>query len=193
MRNLSKVCQYLHLPIQSGSERTLKAMNRGYTTNEYLEIIDKARRIVPDIAISSDFIVGFPGETEEDFNASRGIMRKVRFKNSFIFKYSPREGTAAFKVQDNVPLEVKKKRNLELLELQRNISLEDNKTFIGRTFEILVEGKSKRDKTKLTGRTRTDYIVVFESDRVVAGEFVNVRIAGCTDITLFGELADEEK
>jgi len=193
MRDLSKVCEYLHLPIQSGSDKILKAMKRGYTSRGYLEIIEKARAIVPEIAVSSDFIVGFPGETEEDFAASRDIMRKVRFKNSFIFKYSPRETTEAFKLKDDVPLSVKKERNRELLELQKTISLEDNRKFAGRTFEILVEGRSKKDATKLTGRTRTGYITVFEGAPDLAGSFVNVKITGGTDITLFGELADEKK
>jgi len=193
MRDLSKVCEYLHLPIQSGSDRILRAMRRGYTTGKYLNIIEKARRIVPSIAVSSDFIVGFPGETEEDFEASRNIMKKVRFKNCFIFKYSPRRGTPAAKLSDDIPIEVKKARNCELLEIQNAISLEDNKRFIGKTFEVLVEGPSKRDASKLTGRTRTDYIVAFNGKEDLAGRSVNVKIKSATALTLFGECicADE--
>ncbi len=123
--NLPKVCRYLHIPAQSGSDQILKAMNRGYTSAEYLELLDTARQIVPDIAIAGDFIVGFPGETDDDFSQTVDLVKKAQYKNSFIFKYSPRPGTIADKrLEDNVPQEIKERRNHELLKVQEEISRE---------------------------------------------------------------------
>ncbi|MHC5018276.1 MAG: MiaB/RimO family radical SAM methylthiotransferase [Planctomycetota bacterium] len=164
-----KVCPYLHLPAQSGSDRILKAMNRGYTAADYVDLMDRARQIVPEIAIAGDFIVGFPGETDDDFEQTVELVRRVRYKNAFVFKYSPRPGTHSEKLADSIPPEVKQQRNVKLLEVISEIAEEDNKRFLGQTLEVLVEGPSKKphlDKAEnqnnpqLIARTAHDYIVV---------------------------------
>jgi tRNA-2-methylthio-N6-dimethylallyladenosine synthase len=150
MADLPKVCNYLHIPAQSGSDKILKAMNRNYTASKYLELIDKARENVPGIAISGDFMVGFPGETEEDFEKTVSLVQSARYKNCFIFKYSPRPGTAADKrLQDDVSEEVKKRRNIKLLAVQEKISDELSKEFIGKEVKVLVEGLSKKSVSTL--------------------------------------------
>jgi len=144
MRDCPRVCRYLHLPAQSGSDRILKAMMRGYTAAEYLRIVDTARRYVPDIALAGDFIVGFCGETEEDFQATVELVRRVEYKSIFVFKYSPRPGTSAERArEDDVPSEVKSRRNNELLAVQSAISLRQKQALIAQTVEVLVEGYSK--------------------------------------------------
>jgi tRNA-2-methylthio-N6-dimethylallyladenosine synthase len=198
MADNPKVCPYLHIPAQSGSDRILKAMNRGYTAQQYLELMDKARSIVPDIAIAGDFIVGFPGETEDDFQVTEDLIRRVRYKNAFVFKYSPRPGThSERKLQDNVPAEVKQQRNVKLLDVISEIAEQDNKRFLGRTLEVLVEGPSKKphlnraenaDNPQLIGRTAHDYIVVFNGPESLTGQFVNVTITKTAPLTLFAEL-----
>jgi tRNA-2-methylthio-N6-dimethylallyladenosine synthase len=198
MAEMPKVCPYLHIPAQSGSDRILKAMNRGYTAQEYIDLMDKAKAIVPDIAIAGDFIVGFPGETDEDFAATEQLIRRVRYKNCFVFKYSPRPGTRAEqKLADDVPAEVKQQRNARLLEVISEIAEADNKAFEGRTMEVLVEGPSKKahlnkaenqDHPQLIGRTAHDYIVVFNGPESLTGQFVQVRIVKTAALTLFGEL-----
>jgi len=145
MADLPKVCNYLHMPAQSGSDKILKAMNRNYTVSKYLELLDRARAMVPGIAIAGDFMVGFPGETEEDFGRTVNLVQKARYKNCFIFKYSARPGTAADKrLQDDVSEEVKKRRNIKLLAVQEKISDELSKEFIGKKVKVLVEGLSKK-------------------------------------------------
>jgi tRNA-2-methylthio-N6-dimethylallyladenosine synthase len=217
MTDLPKVCEYLHIPAQAGSDKILKAMNRRYTADQYLDLIDRARWIVPDISIAGDFIVGFPGETDEDFQASAELMQAVRFKNCFIFKYSPRPGTRADdKLADSVPDEIKKQRNQHLLGLQSKISLEDNQKLISRSLEILVEGpskyphlneknnkdvspriqseenisldqKSSPDLIQLVGRTRGDHIVVFQGSPNLIGQIIPVTISRASALTLFAQ------
>ncbi|MEZ5945051.1 MAG: tRNA (N6-isopentenyl adenosine(37)-C2)-methylthiotransferase MiaB [Planctomycetaceae bacterium] len=144
IRDLPKVARYLHVPLQAGCDDVLKRMKRGYTVADYREMMDRIRQILPDCAVSSDFIVGFCGESEESFQASMESVREHRFKNSFIFKYSPRPGTKAYEnFEDDIPEDVKKRRNNELLALQNQISQEDNQAFVGRRVEVLVEGPSK--------------------------------------------------
>ncbi|MEJ5260086.1 MAG: tRNA (N6-isopentenyl adenosine(37)-C2)-methylthiotransferase MiaB [Anaerohalosphaeraceae bacterium] len=203
MAHLPKVCPYLHMPAQSGSDRILKAMNRGYTARQYLDLIEKARSIVPNLAVTGDFIVGFPGETEEDFEATADLVQKVRYKNCFIFKYSPRPGTYADKrLEDNVPAEVKQQRNIRLLELVNQIAEEDNRRFFGQTLEVLVEGPSKKphlnkaesaDQPQLIGRTAHDYIVVFNGPAELAGQFVQVKITKTSALTLFGKWVNQAR
>ena len=198
MANLPKVCKYLHVPAQSGSDKILEAMNRGYSAGEYLELLDRAREIVPDIAIAGDFIVGFDGETEKDFAATVNLVKKAQYKNCFIFKYSPRPGTRAVeKTAEAVPEEAKKQRNIELLAVQEKISAEFNKSFLGKTVEVLVEGPSKKahlnsaennNNPQLIGRTGTDYIVVFNGPESLAGNFAKIKITKTSALTLFGEL-----
>lgn len=198
MADLPKVCPYLHIPAQSGSDRILRAMNRGYTAAGYIELIEKARATVPELALAGDFIVGFPGETDEDFEATAELIRRVRYKNCFVFKYSPRPGThAEKKLADDVPAEVKQERNAKLLEIISEIADQDNQTFLGRTLEVLVEGPSKKphlnkaeneDNPQLVGRTKHDYIVVFNGPESLTGQFVNVRVTKTAALTLFAEL-----
>ncbi len=200
MADLPKVCPYLHIPAQSGSDRILKAMKRHYTASEYLDLLAKAREIVPGIAIAGDFIVGFGGETDADFAATVELVKKAKYKNCFIFKYSPRPGTRAIdKLADTVPAEVKKQRNIKLLEVQNEISGEHNKCFLGRQLEVLVEGPSKKPhlgranhagQGQLVARTATDYIVVFNGPESLAGRFTKVVITKVSPLTLFGQLAN---
>jgi tRNA-2-methylthio-N6-dimethylallyladenosine synthase len=144
MRDCERICRYLHVPAQHGADRMLKLMNRGYTAQAYLDFIDRARAMMPDVSIASDFIVGFPTETEEEFQKTVELVRYCRFKNSFIFKYSPRPGTVAIdRFTDDVPEDVKRRRNNELLAVQQQVSAESNRQMIGKTVQVLVEGESK--------------------------------------------------
>jgi tRNA-2-methylthio-N6-dimethylallyladenosine synthase len=188
MSRLGKVCEHLHIPAQSGSDRVLEKMHRGYTCSDYRELISYAREHIPSITVASDFIVGFPGETEEDFQETVRLMADIRFQNCFIFKYSTRTGTKASKLEDNVPDEIKRERNIKLLDIQKRISLEENEKMIGRKVQILVEGASKSDANRLSGRTRQNHIVVFNGSQDLIGRLVDITINDVTDLTLFGEL-----
>jgi tRNA-2-methylthio-N6-dimethylallyladenosine synthase len=199
VHDLPKVSPYLHVPVQSGSNEQLKRMKRGYTVESYREMIERIRTIIPDAAITSDFIVGFCGETEEDFQKSVELVQWARFKNSFIFKYSQRPGTkAAEAMPDDVPDEVKRRRNNELLAVQNAISLEDNLPFAGKDVEVLVEGPSKAaqkrssgsdEVVQLVGRSVRDHIVVFDGSRTLTGQILPVRIEKVDAFTLLGRLA----
>ena len=201
VRDLPKVSSYLHIPVQSGSDRILQRMKRGYTVEEYREMLARTVATVPDVAVSSDFIVGFCGETEEEFQQTCDLVRESRFKNSFIFKYSERPGTkGADRYEDDVSEEVKKRRNNDLLAIQNAISEEDNQPLIGRQVEILVEGPSKASHKRgeagpllqLTGRTMSDRIVVFEGNRRQIGELLDVTIYDANAFTLFGQVVTRE-
>ena len=198
VRDLPKCSPYLHVPLQSGSNAVLARMKRGYTVEQYREMMARIRELLPTAAVSSDFIVGFCGETDEDFAQSVRMIRECRFKNSFIFKYSERAGTkAAELLADDVPEEVKRRRNQELLAVQDQISEEDHQAFLGRTVEVLVEGPSRRTEKRgdageivqLTGRTLCDRIVVFDGPLPWVGELLPIRIDGCTAHTLIGRPA----
>jgi tRNA-2-methylthio-N6-dimethylallyladenosine synthase len=195
---LPKVCEYLHVPAQSGSDRVLRAMNRRYTIAEYLDLLAAARQMVPNLSIAGDFIVGFPGETEEDFQASCDLVRRAGYKNSFIFRYSPREGTVAARtLADDVPAAEKARRNAELLAVQNEVSRVHHQRLVGSVQQVLVEGPSVRahkqprsappGTVQLTGRTRGDHIVAFDGAPSLAGQFVNVRVTGATALALTGE------
>jgi len=190
MAELPKVCEHLHAPAQSGSSSVLKRMNRRYTREQYNDMLDRAGRIVPGIEIASDFIVGFPGETEEEFRETVELVRAAEFNQCFIFKYSPRPGTSAAEMPDDVPAEVKKRRNTELLAAQEEVSTRRNRAKHGRVLEVLIEGPSKNDASKLYGRSRGYDIVVVESPTSLAGSTVSVRIVDSTPLTLFGEIAE---
>ena len=199
---LPGVCEYLHMPAQSGSDKILKKMRRQYTSADYRELVDMAKSLVPDIKIASDFIVGFPGETEADFEETLELLNDVRFQNCFIFKYSPRTGTAATEFLDDVQEETKKRRNHILLDLQKKISTEENRKMVGKTVEVLVEGTSKSDARRLSGRTRQSQIVVFDLPEgtnhaditsLLPGELANIDIVDSTDLTLFGDINESEK
>ncbi len=198
MADIPKVCPYLHIPAQSGSDRILKEMNRNYTAAQYLDLLDKARSIVNDIAIAGDFIVGFPSETDDDFQATVDLVKKARYKNCFVFKYSSRPGThTAKKLSDNISDKIKKNRNTELLNIQNKISGEENEKLMGRTLKVMVEGLSKKPHLnstdnnglpQLIGRTATDHIVVFNGPENFSGKFVNVRVIKTAPLTLFGNI-----
>lgn len=197
IRDLPKCSTYLHVPAQSGSDEQLKRMKRGYTVADYMEMMERIERILPEASISSDFIVGFCGETEEDFQKTIDLVRRCRFKNSFIFKYSVRPGTkASERLEDDVPEDVKNRRNNELLDVQNEISAEDNLKFIGQTVEILVEGPSKRGQkqpeesplVQMMGRTICDRIVVYDGNRRQAGEFLPIEVTDVSSTTLVGRV-----
>ncbi|HND53492.1 MAG TPA: MiaB/RimO family radical SAM methylthiotransferase, partial [Pirellulaceae bacterium] len=195
VRDLPKVSPYLHVPAQSGSNPILERMKRGYTVEEYREMMGRIRQTLPEAAVTSDFIVGFCGETDEDFQLTMDLVRECRFKNSFIFKYSERTGTkAAERMPDDVPYDVKQWRNNELLALQNSICEELNEQFLGRTVEVLVEGPSDWQRKQgvdapvlqLTGRTPCDRIVVFDGSPRQVGSFARIAIYEVSAHTLFG-------
>jgi len=204
VRDLPKCAQYLHVPAQSGCDDVLKRMKRGYMIGEYREMFARIRETLPNAAVSSDFIVGFCGETEESHQKSLDLIRECRFKNSFIFKYSPRPGTKAFSLlPDDISEDVKRHRNNDMLALQNQISAEDNAEFIGRTVEVLVEGPSrnaekrgqidpKSGPVQLTGRTTCDRIVVFDGNPRLSGSLAQIRIDDCTQTTLIGGIETRE-
>jgi tRNA-2-methylthio-N6-dimethylallyladenosine synthase len=200
VRELPKCSKYLHVPVQSGSNAVLKRMRRGYTVEDYRETLARTYDSIPGVAVTSDFIVGFCGETDEDFEQTVDLVRESRFKNSFIFKYSERPGTkGADLYADDVPEDVKRRRNNLLLALQNQICEEDNEAFLGRAVLVLVEGPSKTaekrgdggDRLQLTGRTNCDRIVVFEGNRRQIGLFLPVVVYDANAHTLFGEVVTE--
>lgn len=201
VRDLPKVSPYLHVPAQSGSDDVLRRMKRGYTIADYMEMFERIERILPDAAVSSDFIVGFCGETDEDFEKSVALVQRCRFKNSFIFQYSVRPGTKASELlPDDVPREVKAERNHRLLEVQNRIAKEDNAKLIGRDVQVLVEGPSKKSSdvdsdsavVQMTGRTHCDRIVVFDGNRRQAGQILDVHIDDVSSHTLIGRVKTVE-
>ena len=186
---MPNVCKHIHLPVQSGSDRILKLMNRKYTREWYLDRVAAIRRIVPDCAITTDIFVGYCSETEDDHQQSLSLMREVGYDSAFMFKYSERPGTyAARHLPDDVPEDVKIRRLNELIALQTEISAERNRMDEGRTFDVLVEGFSKRSRQQLCGRTSQNKMVVFDKGNHHIGETVSVRITGSTSATLLGEL-----
>ncbi|MBP3797742.1 MAG: tRNA (N6-isopentenyl adenosine(37)-C2)-methylthiotransferase MiaB [Ruminococcus sp.] len=182
-----KVCTHLHLPVQAGSDRVLKAMNRRYTTEKYLEIIDYARSRVPDFSFTTDLIVGFPGETYEEFCMTKDIIKRVKYDNIYSFVYSRRSGTPAAKMQDDISDKQKGLWLRELLMEQREITSEWFGRFVGRTVEILVEGEGRTGEGYLTGKTDENIIVEVEADKKYIGEFINVRITKAMNWALMGE------
>ena len=202
IRDLPRVSRYLHVPAQSGCDEILKRMKRGYTVGLYEDMMARIRAILPGAAVTSDFIVGFCGETEASFAKSMDLVRRSRFKNSYIFKYSPRLGTKADTLLiDDVPEEVKKRRNAEMLALQTAITLEENRAFVGRTVEVLVEGPGKASPrpdadshapAQLLGRTLCDRIVVFDGPGRLIGRFLPVEIESAGGVTLFGRAVTAE-
>jgi len=181
MADLPKVCEYLHLPIQAGSDRVLTDMNRGYTSGDYLKKIDRLKESIPEIALSTDIIIGFPGETDGDFEKTRDIVKKVCYDGIYLFKYSPRKETPAAIFSNQLSDTVKRARFEEILKLQKEITLKKNKELEGKVVEVLVEGEDKNANGKLIGRTRTNKIVNFSIDmpedrKSLIGELVNVSI-----------------
>ena len=182
------VCKHIHLPVQSGSSRILQLMNRKYTREWYLDKIAMIRRIIPDCGITTDMFTGFHSETEEDHQMTLSLMREVGFDNAFMFKYSEREGTFASRnLPDNVPEDVKLRRLQEAIDLQLELSLASNKRDIGREFEVLVEGRSKRSAQQMFGRTSQNKVVLFNRNDEKTGDYITVKINDATAATLFGE------
>lgn len=192
MARYNNICKYIHLPVQSGSDRVLEMMNRGYTSSHYLGRIKKIRDAMPHAALSTDIIAGFPGETLDDHRRTLDILDEVRYDGAYMFRYSPREGTKAWDMPDDVPEEEKIRRLNEIITLQQKISKEKNKSECGRVHRVLVEGESKRSKDDSQGRTDTNKLVVFPNPggETLPGEFANVRIVRSTAATLFGTLEE---
>jgi tRNA-2-methylthio-N6-dimethylallyladenosine synthase len=186
---LPKLCESAHIPLQSGSDRILKLMHRGYTREKFLGIVEKLRRAKPGIGITTDIIVGFPGETEEDFELTLSLAREVQFDNAYIFKYSQRRDTPAAEMPDQVPQAVREERNHRLLELVNEIAARKYDSFIGRQVEILVEGPSKKNAARYTGRTRCNRIVLFDGSARHQGQLMDVKIERTGSFTLYGDPA----
>lgn len=182
------ICKHIHLPFQSGSTRILKAMNRQHTREEYIELIDKIREIVPDCALSHDIIAGFPTETEEDHQDTLSLMEYVKYDFGFMFVYSERPGTlAARKLEDDIPEAIKKRRLQEIVALQQQHSAYNTKRMLGKTVEVLIEKESKKDANEWSGRTSQNMVAVFPKENYKAGDFVMVEITDCTTATLIGK------
>ncbi|HBB48632.1 MAG TPA: tRNA (N6-isopentenyl adenosine(37)-C2)-methylthiotransferase MiaB [Flavobacteriaceae bacterium] len=185
------ICNYIHLPVQSGSSKILEAMNRQHTREEYMALIDDIKRIIPDCGISHDMISGFPTETEEDHQDTLSLMEYVQYDFGFMFMYSERPGTmAARKMVDDVPDEVKKRRLTEIIELQQKHSALRTKNFVGKTVEVLIEKESKKDPNFWSGRTPQNTVVVFPKESFKTGDFVMVQIQDCTSATLIGKAVE---
>lgn len=186
MSESKNICHYLHLPVQSGSDDILKAMNRKYTAKKYLSLIDNARKVMPDIQFSSDFIVGFPGETDEDFNKTLELVKKVRYQQLFTFIYSKRKGTVAEKMDNQVDIKVKKQRLSALIELERQIATEISAEYIGKTVEVLVEGVHPKKQGYLMGSTDFGKTISFAGDKNLLGSFATVKVTKANHTTLTG-------
>ena len=188
IRDCDKVCEFLHLPVQCGSSSLLKVMNRHYTKEQYLEIIEKAKKEVPDIAFSTDLMIGFPGETEEDLLDTIDVVEKVRYDSAFTFIYSKRKGTPAAEMENQIPEDVKHERFNRVLSKVNEIVGEINQSYIGKTVEVLVEGKSKTDDNRFMGRTRQNKLVNFDAkSEDLIGKLINVEITSATGFSLIGK------
>jgi tRNA-2-methylthio-N6-dimethylallyladenosine synthase len=185
------LCNYIHLPVQSGSNRILELMNRTYNIEHYLGLIEKARKIIPGVSFSTDIISGFPTETYEDHVMTLDVMHEVKYDGAYMFKYSPREGTKSYKMRDDVPDEVKTKRLQEIIELQHEISYEVNQLLLGNEEIILVEGLSRKSDQFFSGRTDTNKVVIIPvDDKIKEGDYVKVKINKATSATLFGDFVE---
>lgn len=192
IRDCDKVCEQIHLPVQCGSDSILKKMNRHYDRNQYLAIIDKIKREIPGVAITTDIIVGFPGETDEDFESTLDMMKKVEYDSAFTFIYSRRKYTPADMMLNQVDDKVKHERFNKLVDVVNEICAKKNLEYEGKTVEVLVEGTSKNDATKLMGRTRTGKLVNFKGSKDSIGTLVNVRITKASSFSLVGEEINNE-
>ena len=190
MANGKHICHYLHLPVQSGSDEILKKMNRHYDTKRYFSVIDMARKAMPDIEFSSDIIVGFPGETEEDFEDTINLVKKVRYQQLFTFIYSKRKGTVAEKMPNQVDIKTKKQRLSKLIEIEREIATEISQKYLGKTVEVLVEGIHPKKKGYLMGSTDFGKTISFEGDEKLLGSFVSVLVDKANHTTLSGKIVD---
>ena len=183
---LPRLAEHLHLPLQSGSNKILKAMHRTYTAEKYVDLVDRIRQARDGIAITTDVIVGFPGETEEDYKQTRELVEQIQFDNAFIFRYSPRRATPAADMDDQIEESIKKKRNQDLLRIVDESARRAGERLVGRDVEVLCEGPSKTNPARLMGRTRTNKIVVFEGNDELVGEMVDVRVQQANGFSLCG-------
>jgi tRNA-2-methylthio-N6-dimethylallyladenosine synthase len=188
MRKNEKISRSIHLPLQSGSSKILKLMNRGYTKEDYLFLANKIKEKINGASLTTDIIVGFPQETEEDFMDTLDVVKQIRFENSFMFMYSKRNGTRAANMDGQIEDSIKKERLQRLIEVQNQCSLENSQKYINKIVRVLVEGESKKNKKMFTGRTSTNKVVLFEGSKEIEGKFVNVRIGSCKTWTLYGEI-----
>ena len=188
MAENDKVAKQFHLPLQSGSNKILKAMNRVYTKEKYLELVEYMRRKMPDISITTDIIVGFPGESEEDFLETLDALEKVRYDNIFSFLYSPRKGTPAAGMENTVPSDVKNERFERMLKLQNEISNGKNQAYVNTVQRVLVEGRSKTDTTRLTGRNEKNRLIHFEGDDSLIGNMADILVERADTYALYGKL-----
>ncbi|WP_303852347.1 tRNA (N6-isopentenyl adenosine(37)-C2)-methylthiotransferase MiaB [Seleniivibrio woodruffii] len=194
IKSNEKVCEYLHLPLQAGSDRVLKAMNRKYTYDKYKDMVLRAKEAIPDIALSSDFIVGFPGETDEDFECTLNALREIEYDTIFAFAYSVRPGTAAEKLADDVPEQVKKMRLAKVLDLQKEIIARRSKAYEKTVVEVMVEGRGKKDEKQFSGRNRQNKVVNFSSEKELnTGDFVKVYVTQARPNSLYGKAVEGDQ
>jgi tRNA-2-methylthio-N6-dimethylallyladenosine synthase len=194
MAHHDNICNYIHLPVQSGSNAILKKMNRQHTRQDYFELIDKIHKIIPDCGISHDMIAGFPTETEQDHKDTLSLMEYVKYDFGFMFAYSERPGTmAAKKIEDNIPVSTKKRRLQEIIDLQREHSEYRTRQFIGKTVCVLIEKSSKRSSEFWSGRTGQNTVAVFPKENYKVGDFVDVKIEEVTSATLIGSAMGHSK
>ena len=187
IREGKHICEHIHLPVQYGADKLLKAMNRVYTVEAYKALVARIRRALPEVSLTTDLIVGFPGETDEDFREMLDFLREIRYDAAYTFKYSPRSGTPAATLPEQVPEELKKERLQQLMDVQNEISLAINQELLGRVMEVMVEGPSKNDGQVWMGRTRTDKIVLFPHGQEQPGDFMQVKITQPQTWVLKGE------
>jgi len=192
-RRLPKLVDHLHLPVQSGSNTILKAMHRTYTAEKYVDLVRCVRQAREGIAITTDIIVGFPGETEDDYKQTRALVEEIQFDNAFVFRYSPRRDTPAAKMADQIDEDIKAQRNHNLLEVVNESARRINERLVDRTLEVLCEGPSKTNSSRLMGRTRTNKITIFEGSDELAGALVDIRIERATGFSLYGTRVAADK
>ena len=183
---LPKLVEHVHLPLQSGSNRILKAMHRAYTAEKYVDLVRRIRHAREGVAITTDIIVGFPGETDDDYKHTRNLLEELQFDGAFVFRYSPRRDTPAVEIPDQIDERVKEERNQDLLQVVNESTRRSGERLVGRTVEVLCEGPSKTNSTRLMGRTRTNKIVVFEGNESLIGEIVDVRVQRANGFSLYG-------
>jgi tRNA-2-methylthio-N6-dimethylallyladenosine synthase len=193
MSEYDNICNYIHLPLQAGSDRILKRMNRTYTKDEFVSLVDKIRHYMPDCAISTDIIVGFPGETEEEFLETLDVVNTVKFDSSFMFKYSSRPGTKAAEYTDHVSEEEKQHRLERLIDIQKKNTLASNRGHIGKTLPVMVEKVSKKSPHQWAGRTEGNMWVVFDMQDEAIKDIVNIKIEDAQGVTLFGSRVDTKE
>lgn len=182
-----RLCSFIHLPVQHGSNKILKTMNRKYTSEEYLELVQKLKKLSKDIALSTDLMVGFPGETEKDYEQLIELVEKVRFEEAFTYYYNPREGTAAYSYDDSVPKKLKLERLSKLIKLQRKISLEEKQKRLGKTVEAIAESPSKKDPNKILARTEKNSMVIIPKNNIELGDYINIKLNQIKGNTFLGE------